>query len=131
VHRRAADGELGVEGAVGRRRRPRATVPAPAGQQPADLVKRDFTAPAPNRRRVADITYSDTGSGFAYTAFISDLFSRTIAGWQIADHLRADLALDALGMAVFSRRGQIGSDLVHHSDRGVQPGFKGSSQQYR
>jgi putative transposase len=112
--------ELGIEGAAGRRRKPRTTVPAPAGQQPADLVRRDFTAPAPNRRWVADITYTDIAGGFAYTAFITDLFSRTIVGWQVADHLRADLALDALEMAIFARRGQIGEDLVHHSDRGVQ-----------
>jgi putative transposase len=112
--------ELGIEGASGRRRKPRTTVPAPAGQQPADLVRRDFTAPAPNRRWVAGITYTDTARGFAYTAFITDLFSRKIAGWQVADHLRADLALDALEMAIFSRGGQIGEDLVHHSDRGVQ-----------
>jgi len=61
--------ELGLEGARGRRRRPRTTIPAPAGLQPADLVGRDFTAPAPNRRWVADITYSDTASGFAYYRF--------------------------------------------------------------
>ena len=56
--------EVGIEGARGKRKNPRTTVPAPAGQQPADLVRRDFTAPAPNRRWVADITYSDTASGF-------------------------------------------------------------------
>ena len=103
--------ELGIEGAAARRKKPRTTVPAPAGQQPADLVRRDFTAPAPNRRWVADITYTDTACGFAYTAFIADLFSRKIVGWQVADHLRADLALDALEMAIFSRRGQAGEIL--------------------
>ena len=112
--------ELGIEGARGRRRKPRTTVPALAGQQPADLVRRDFTAPAPNRRWVADITYTGTAGGFAYAAFITDLFSRKIVGWQVTDHLRADLALDALELAIFSRGGQIGEDLVHHSDRGVQ-----------
>jgi putative transposase len=69
---------------------------------------------------VAGITYTDTACGFAYTAFITDLFSRTIVGWQVADHLRADLALDALEMAIFSRQGQIAPDFVHHFDRGVQ-----------
>jgi putative transposase len=88
--------ELGIEGARGKRKKPRTTVPAPAGQQPADLVRRDFTAAAPNRRWVADITYADTAGGFAYTAFITDLSSRKIVGWQVTDHLRADLALDAL-----------------------------------
>ena len=112
--------ELGIEGVAARRRKPRTTVPAPSGGQPADLVGRDFTAPAPNRRWVADITYTDTACGFAYTAFITDLFSRKVVGWQVADHLRADLALDALEMAIWSRRERIDGELVHHSDRGVQ-----------
>jgi putative transposase len=112
--------ELGIAGASARRKKPRTTVPGVAGQRPADLLERDFTAPAPNRRWVADITYVETFSGFMYTAFVTDLFSRGIVGWQVADHLRADLALDALEMAIWSRRGHIGDELVHHSDRGVQ-----------
>jgi putative transposase len=112
--------ELGIAGASARRKAPRTTVPDGGGQRPADLLGRDFTASAPNRRWVADITYVDTACGFAYTAFVTDLFSRKIVGWQVADHLRASLALDALGMAIFSRDGQIGGELVHHSDRGVQ-----------
>jgi putative transposase len=112
--------EMGIAGAAARRKKPRTTVPDAGGQRPADLLRRDFTAPAPNRRWVADITYVDTACGFAYTAFVTDLFSRKITGWQVADHLRAGLALDALEMAIFSREGQIGDELVHHSDRGVQ-----------
>ena len=112
--------ELGIAGASARRKKPRTTVPGVAGQRPADLLERDFTAPAPNRRWVADITYVETFSGFVYTAFVTDLFSRKIVGWQVADHLRADLALDALEMAIWSRREHIGDELVHHSDRGVQ-----------
>ena len=112
--------ELGIAGAAARRKKPRTTVPAAAGQRPADLLERDFTAPAPNRRWVADITYTDTTSGFVYTSFVTDLFSRRIVGWQVAGHLRAGLALDALEMAIFARRGEIGGELVHHSDRGVQ-----------
>jgi putative transposase len=112
--------ELGIAGAAARRKRPRTTVPDVGGQRPGDLLGRDFTAPAPNRRWVADITYVDTACGFAYTAFVTDLFSRKIAGWQVADHLRAGLALDALEMAIFSREDQMGDWLVHHSDRGVQ-----------
>ena len=112
--------ELGIAGAAARRKRPRTTVPDAAGARPADLLRRDFTAPRPNRRWVADITYTDTACGFAYTAFVTDLFSRKIVGWQVADHLRAGLALDALEMAIFARKNQIGGDLVHHSDRGVQ-----------
>jgi putative transposase len=112
--------ELGIAGVAARRKKPRTTVPAAAGERPADLLERDFTAPAPNRRWVADITYVDTARGFAYTAFITDLFGRKIVGWQVADHLRAGLALDALEMAIFARTDGIGGDLVHHSDRGVQ-----------
>jgi len=112
--------ELGIAGAAARRKKPRTTVPDAAGQRPADLLRRDFTAPAPNRRWVADITYVDTASGFVYTSFVTDLFDRKIVGWQVADHLRADLALDALELAIWSRREQLGDDLVHHSDRGVQ-----------
>lgn len=113
-------GELGIAGASARRRRPRTTVADAGGQRPADLLARDFTAPAPNRRWVADITYVDSARGFVYTAFVADLFSREIVGWQVADHLRAGLALDALEMAIFARKDQIGGELVHHSDRGVQ-----------
>jgi len=112
--------ELGIAGAAAQRKKPRTTVPDATGARPADLLERDFTAAAPNRRWVADITYVDTACGFSYTAFVTDLFSRKIVGWQVADHLRAGLALDALEMAIFSRQGQIGDQLVHHSDRGVQ-----------
>jgi putative transposase len=114
-------GELGIAGAAARRKRPRTTVPAPAGQpRPSDLLERDFTAAAPARRWVADITYVDTACGFVYAAFVTDLFSRRIVGWQVADTLRAELALDALEMAIWSSGDKIGDQLVHHSDRGVQ-----------
>lgn len=112
--------ELGIAGAAARRKKPRTTVPDAAESRPADLLERDFTAPAPNRRWVADITYVDTACGFVYTAFVTDLFSRKIVGWQVAGHLRASLALDALEMAIFARQDQLGGELVHHSDRGVQ-----------
>ena len=113
--------ELGIAGAAARKKRPRTTVPAPAGQgRPSDLLERDFTAGAPNRRWVADITYVETLGGFVYAAFILDLFSRMIVGWQVADTLRAELALDALEMAIWSRGDRIDGQLVHHSDRGVQ-----------
>jgi putative transposase len=112
--------EMGIAGAAAGRKKPRTTVPDAGAGRPADLLERDFTAPAPNRRWVADITYVPTACGFAYTAFVTDLFSRKIVGWQVADHLRAGLALDALEMAIFARRDGIGDELVHHSDRGVQ-----------
>jgi putative transposase len=110
-------GSLGIAGISARRKKPRTTVPAGAGGRPADLLERDFTAPAPNRRWVADITYVPAACGFVYTAFVTDLFSRKIVGWQVADHLRAGLALDALEMALFARRDGITGQLVHHSDR--------------
>ena len=114
-------GELGIAGAAARKKRPRTTVPAEPGQErPSDLLERDFTAPAPNRRWVADITYVETAAGFVYASFILDLHSRMIAGWQVADTLRAELALDALEMAIWSRGDRMDGQLVHHSDRGVQ-----------
>jgi putative transposase len=114
-------GELGIAGAAARKKRPRTTVPAePGHERPSDLLERDFTAPAPNRRWVADITYVETVAGFVYASFILDLHSRMIAGWQVADTLRAELALDALEMAIWSRGDRIDGQLVHHSDRGVQ-----------
>ena len=88
--------------------------------RPSDLVERQFTAPAPNRLWVADLTYVKTHSGWVYVAFIVDVFSRFIVGWQISTSLRSDLAIDALEMAIYSRNGEDLSDLVHHSDRGVQ-----------
>ena len=79
--------ELGIAGISSQRKKPRTTVPDPGGQRPADLLDRDFTAPAPNRRWAADITYVPAACGFVYTAFVTDLFSRKIVGWQVADHL--------------------------------------------
>lgn len=112
--------ELGLAGVTAGRKTPRTTVPDPAAERPADLLGRDFTADAPNRRWVADITHVQTRAGWVYTAFVTDLFSRVIVGWQVADHLRTDLALDALEMAIWARRQQRDGPLVHHSDRGVQ-----------
>ena len=110
---------LGICGVV-RGKRQRTTTPAEAGQRPADLVERDFSAPAPNRLWVADLTYVATWAGFCYVAFIVDAFSRMIVGWRVSTSLRADLALDALEMAIWARQGEGLDGLVHHSDRGVQ-----------
>jgi putative transposase len=90
--------------------------------RPNDLVDRDFTAPAPNRLWVADLTYVKTHSGWVYAAFIIDVFSRMVVGWQLSNSLRSDLAIDALEMAVWNRTraGQVLDGLVHHSDKGVQ-----------
>jgi putative transposase len=111
-------GELGICGVVRGKPR-RTTIPAETADRPADLVERDFTAPAPNRLWVADLTYVATWAGFAYVAFIIDAFSRMIVGWRVATTLRAELALDALEMAVWARQGGL-DGLVHHSDRGGQ-----------
>lgn len=109
--------ELGISGVTAPRKRPRTTIPGV--DRPGDLLERDFTAAAPDQRWVADITYVATAAGWAYTAFVQDLYSRRIVGWQVADHLGADLALDALEMAIWTREGHI-DGVIHHSDRGVQ-----------
>lgn len=110
--------EMGICGA--RRGKPkRTTVPDEKAPRPADLVERQFVAPAPNHLWVADLTYVWTNAGFCYVAFVTDAFSRMIVGWRVSTSLRADLALDALEMAIWNRKGDL-SKLVHHSDRGVQ-----------
>jgi putative transposase len=109
---------LGLTG-VNRAKSIRTTQPGPLSQRPADLVERVFAAAAPNRLWLADITYVWTISGFCYTAFIVDAFSRAIVGWRVAASLRAELALDALEMAIWARGADL-AGLVHHSDRGVQ-----------
>jgi len=87
---------------------------------PADLVERDFTAGAPDRLWVADLTYIRTRAGWVYAAFIIDVYSKFIVGWQTATTLRASLAVDALEMALATRRRRNPEKLIHHSDRGSQ-----------
>ena len=91
-------------------------------ERPADLVDREFKAAAPNRLWVADLTYVKTHSGWVYVAFIIDVYSRMIVGWQASRSLRSDLAIDALEMAIWNRQRQGHSldRLTHHSDMGVQ-----------
>jgi len=93
-------------------RRDGSALPAP------DLVHRDFTAVAPDRLWVADITYVRTEEGFLYLAFVLDAYSRRLVGWAMATHLRTELVVDALQMAIRRRRPSAG--LIHHSDQGVQ-----------
>ena len=109
---------LGLAGAT-RTKRIRTTHPAAVSARPADLVERVFSAAAPNRLWVADLTYVWTRTGFVYTAFVIDVFSRAIVGWRVSLSLRTDLALDALEMALWARGSNL-PELVHHSDRGVQ-----------
>ena len=118
--------ELGLEG-IRRGKRRRTTIPDEAAPRPADLVERDFSATRPNQLWVADLSYVATWSGFVYTSFVIDAFSRFIVGWQVSRSLATDLALDALEMALWARQDEL-TELVHHSDRGTQGEFKWSSQ---
>ena len=102
-----------------RTKRVRTTKPALVERRPADLVERIFSAAAPNRLWVADLTYVWTRTGFVYTAFVVDAFSRAIVGWRVSASLHAELPLDALEMALWARGPGL-PGLVHHSDRGVQ-----------
>ncbi len=83
-----------------------------------NLIARDFTASAPNRVWLADITYIPTAEGWLYLATVMDLFSRKIVGWAMRDHMQVELASSALAMAIQQQQPQAG--LIHHSDRGVQ-----------
>ncbi len=106
----------GLQG-VSRRKRVRTTVRKP-GEPPApDLVDRDFTADRPDQLWVADITYIRTWVGFLYLAVVVDAFSRRVVGWAMANHLRTELVLDALEMAIHQRKPL---SVIHHSDRGSQ-----------
>lgn len=111
--------ELGLRGVV-RGKTVRTTVGDTGVARPADLVDRQFRSTAPNRLWVSDLTYVKTHSGWVYVAFVIDVFSRRIVGWQASRSLRTDLALDALEMALWARRGEQLDGLIHHSDRGVQ-----------
>lgn len=111
----------GLRGAV-RGKVKRTTTPDVRAPRPRDLVDRQFHAVAPNRLWVADLTYVRTWSGFVYVAFVTDVFSRRIVGWQASRSLKTDLALDALEQAIWdrTRHGASLDGLIHHSDRGVQ-----------
>jgi len=110
--------ELGLQGVV-RGRKVKTTFPDPAAPNPQDLVNRNFTADRPNQLWVADFTYVSTWQGFAYVAFIVDVFSRFIVGWRVSRHMKTDFVLDALEQAMYARRPKRNS-LIHHSDRGSQ-----------
>jgi putative transposase len=111
---------MGLRGVVRGRTTVRTTVGDVTIDRPADLVARQFRAAAPNRLWVADLTYVKTHSGWVYVAFVVDVFSRFVVGWQASRSLRLDLALDALEMALWARRAGRLAGLIHHSDRGVQ-----------
>jgi putative transposase len=110
----------------------RTTVPRRDGTRAGDLINREFTAPAPNRVWVADFTYVRTWAGFAYVAFVVDVFAQRVVAWHAATDKRTDLVLTPVRMALWERdraghpvaHGQ----LVHHNDAGSQGGFNRSSQ---
>jgi putative transposase len=110
----------GIQGAKRRGKPWRTTVPDPAAVRPPDRVNRDFTAAAPDRLWVADFCYLRCWEGVVFFAFVIDVYSRRIVGWQLAGHMRTDLVLDALRMALARRRAGADVELVHHSDAGSQ-----------
>ena len=107
---------------ITRAKGPRTTVPGQGPDTRPDLVQRAFTATAPDQLWVADITYCRTFAGWVYAAFVVDVFSRRVVGWQLSKSLRTDLALDALEMGIWARQhhGHDVTGLTHHSDKGVQ-----------
>lgn len=107
--------EAGIQG-VSRRRGTKTTIPGRAPAAP-DLVDRDFRAKSPDELWVADITYIPSWTGFLYLAVVIDAWSRRVVGWSMATHLRKELVLDALNMAIAKRRPD---SVIHHSDRGSQ-----------
>ena len=108
--------EAGLAG-VSRRRGVRTTCADSSHRAAPDRVERQFQAEAPDRIWVADITYVPTWAGFLYLAVVLDVFSRRVVGWSMANHLRTELVLNALNMALAQRRpGQV----IHHSDQGTQ-----------
>jgi putative transposase len=102
---------------VSRRKTPRTTIREAKARPAPDLVNRDFSATGPNQLWVADITFVPTLSGFLYLAVVLDAWSRRVVGWAMATHLRCELVLAALEMAVVARRPR---DVIHHSDQGCQ-----------
>ena len=110
----------GIQGAKRRGKPWRTTKPDPHAQRRPDLVQRNFTAEEPNLLWVGDLSYLRCWEGVVYFAFIIDVFSRRVVGWQLASHMRTDLVLDALRMALGTREHGADFRLVAHSDRGSQ-----------
>ncbi len=109
--------DAGLVGACHRQGGPTTTRRDKEARPAPDLVDRNFTASGPNQLWIAHITYIPTATGFLYLAVVLDVWSRKVVGWSMANHLRAELVLDALEMAVGQRRTK---DVVHHSDQGSQ-----------
>lgn len=112
--------EHGIQGAKRRGRPWRTTTLDPAALRPPDLVDRDFTATGPDELWVADFTYLRCWEGVVFFSFVIDVYSRRVVGWQFASHMRTDLVLDALRMALTRRKHGAEVQLTHHSDAGSQ-----------
>jgi putative transposase len=112
--------QMGLRGATRGKAFTVTTIPDDLLARPRDLVDRGFTATAPNRLWIADITYVSTRAGFVYVAFVTDVFSRRIVGWRASRSLATGLALDALEQAIWDRLDGEVDGLIHHSDRGSQ-----------
>ena len=113
---------------VSRRKQVTTTRQDPTQAAAPDLVRRNFTAHGPNRIWVADITYVPTKAGFLYVAVVIDVWSRRVVGWSMRNDMATPLVTDALDMAISQRNPD---RVIHHSDRGSQTRFKGSSQRCR
>lgn len=111
--------EMGLKSRVSKAFVPTTTQTDPTKQPAPNLLDRDFTATRPNQKWVTDITYLPTLAGWVYLAVVLDLFSRKVVGWAISDSLATPLVAEALRRAIESRR-PLGSELLHHSDRGCQ-----------
>ncbi len=111
--------QLGIQGVI--REKPLKTTHSnPSTPCPRDHVNREFNAPAPNMLWVSDFTFVSTWQGFAYVAFIIDVFARRIVGWRVSRSAKTDFVLDALEQALYDRQPVKQGSLIHHSDRGVQ-----------
>ena len=118
----------GIQGAKRRGKPWRTTTTDPSAVRHPDLVNRDFTALGPDRLWLADFTYLRCHEGVVFFSFVIDAYSRKVIGWQFAGHMRTDLVLDALRMALAARAPGADVALIHHSDAGSQGGFMWSSQ---
>jgi putative transposase len=111
--------EMGLKSRISQAFTPTTTQADPTKSPAPNTLDRDFTAERPNEKWVTDITYLPTLAGWVYVAVVLDLFSRKVVGWSIRDSLATPLVADALRQAIESRR-PVGSELLHHSDRGSQ-----------
>lgn len=111
--------EMGLKSRIYRRFKPATTVADPSQQPAPNLLNQEFQAASPNQKRVADITYLPTSSGWVYLAVVLDLFSRKVVGWSMSNGLATEVITDAMRKAIQDRKPSAGT-LLHHSDRGCQ-----------